>query len=196
MCHHLNQLWIWQPAQVCLFGPFPSFLFSEAPVMFQGTGAYLAFSVPEEQSHSSCNVVSLSSQSLTQISSPFKHMQVCLPVSAELWNWGWQWENAHSGVQRHLPCKFCSSFEDDSGTPKHRVPHPRCMSSLCWCLHKFPSCEGNHPQPRDLENWAFMSMPATASAGDVTCSNVSAEIKAHSLSCQYGFNSHKLEIYL
>lgn len=37
-----------------------------------------------------------------------------------------------------------------------------------------------------LENWAFMSMPTTASAGDVTCNDVNAEIKAHSfLSCQY-----------
>lgn len=52
--------------------------------MFQGAGAYLMLSVPEEQSHSSCNVISLSPQSLTQIPSPFKRMQVCLLTSEEL----------------------------------------------------------------------------------------------------------------
>lgn len=52
--------------------------------MFQGAGAFLMLSVPEEQSHSSCNVFSLSPQFLTQIPSPFKCIQVCLLMSEEL----------------------------------------------------------------------------------------------------------------
>lgn len=52
--------------------------------MSQAADVYVALLVPQELSHSSCDVVSLSPQSLTQMPSPFRLVQACLPLREEL----------------------------------------------------------------------------------------------------------------
>lgn len=178
-----------KPARVHL-GPFFPSPSSAAPAMSQAAGAYLTLSVPEELGHSSCYVVSLSPQSLTQIPSPFRLMQMCLPVSEELSN---QVGNGTMLIQVFKDiCSWSSAAHQ--GMPMV-LPGSRCPITGTR-----PVDTGWRKSSLDWGNWASRSMLTAArwgGVGDVTHDDVSMEIKAAWLSqLSIRPHSHTLEIHL